>query len=251
MTPPYVGLGQSGHAGFYAAATASALVEGQTVWVATGNSTGTTAAGRTAPLSADGSFSLTLTVPAGAASGFTVYTSKAHGQGTTNTSQNVRVQLSATQAGTGTGTPSTGGNTGGSTGGNTGTNTGTGTTVTTGSTGTTTQDTKPVYETVCLSNAVSGATLTWGVKDSFRNYIRSGIAQGGWTINCASYNGSDFVFTGGTGSYSTANRTGWAQFGGSRPLHRTRRRAGPAHLQPAPAAERPRDRFADRQRDLL
>src|SRR5699024_5431536 len=38
-------------------------------------------------------------------------------------------------------------------------------------------------EEVCTANAVSGATLTWGLKSSFRSYISGGIANGGWTTS--------------------------------------------------------------------
>ncbi|MGP5164712.1 HtaA domain-containing protein [Arthrobacter rhombi] len=215
----YVALGTSGQPGFYQANSAGALLDGQTVWVATGNRNAVTAMGRTAPMTASGSFSLQLTVPAGTASGYTVYTSKAHGKGTTDTSQNVKVALSSKASSTGTGSASTALAGSASAAVSTSFSNNSGLAANAGSSNgaknAIAADSKPVYKTVCTANAVSGATLTWGVKDSFRNYIRSGIAKGGWTLTGASYNGSDFTFGAGSGSYSTKNSTGNVQFGGS------------------------------------
>lgn len=70
-TGVYVGLGATGAANFYKATITS------TVWVAQGQAVSAT----TAPLEADGSFSVTLTAPAPSAAGVSVYVSKGHGQG--------------------------------------------------------------------------------------------------------------------------------------------------------------------------
>ena len=47
---------------------------------------------------------------------------------------------------------------------------------------------------------VAGATLNWGVKESFRNYIAGPIAHGGWTISGNVSDATPFAFTGGTGT---------------------------------------------------
>ncbi len=80
----YVGIGAAGAPGFYRAGTSD------TVWVAPGNEDGTAAdGGRTAPLNADGTFTVTLTAPAPTADvpALAVYTSKAHGMGNSDRSQ--------------------------------------------------------------------------------------------------------------------------------------------------------------------
>lgn len=44
----------------------------------------------------------------------------------------------------------------------------------------------------CTAQAVSGATITWGVKQSFRDYVNGPIAKGsssiGWGAGSGSYN---------------------------------------------------------------
>ncbi|NUL46605.1 HtaA domain-containing protein [Cellulosimicrobium funkei] len=220
----YVGLGKAGQAGFYAASAAGVLVDGQTVAVATQYTDGEIDMGRTARLNADGSFALTLTLPSGAtASDYAVYTSKAHGQGRTDTSQDVIVRLSGTAPSEGTGSdddgstpaPSTTATPTPTSGNGSGNGAGNGNQDTSGD-DTAAEDTKPVYETVCAAHEVSGASLDWGLKSSFRNYIRGGIAQGGWTLGGgASYEGNTFAFGGGNGSYAKDSRTGTVAFGGS------------------------------------
>ncbi len=224
----YVGLGEAGQAGFYQASSAGVLVEGQTVAVATEYENGSIDMGRTAKLNADGSFSLSVTLPSGAdASDYAIYTSKAHGQGRTDTSQDVIVRLSNSAPSEGSGTPGAGEDNSGATpapvptspnaSGGQGAGSGTGNSTDNGGDDQlAAADTKPVYKTVCAANEVSGATLNWGLKSSFRNYIRGGIAQGGWTLGGgASYAGSSFAFGGGNGSYAKDSRTGTVTFGGS------------------------------------
>nr|WP_246286138.1 HtaA domain-containing protein [Microbacterium pseudoresistens] len=58
---------------------------------------------------------------------------------------------------------------------------------------------------VCVANAVSGASLSWGVKESFVNYINGPIAKG-------SVSGS---WGSGSGAYSTETGNGSVSFGGS------------------------------------
>lgn len=218
----YVGLGAAGHRGFYQASSAGALVEGQTVAVATQYGEGSIAQGRTAHLRADGSFTLTLTLPAGAtASDYAVYTSKAHGQGRSDTSQNVVVRLSAEKEseGTGSGSGSIGSSPSSSQPGSAPVTGGTGSSSHApgqGSGQSAEKGTPPVYETVCTAASVSGAGLQWGIKSSFRNYISGGIAQGSWSTNSgAAYSGGAFTFGAGSGTYAKDSRTGTVSFPGS------------------------------------
>lgn len=63
--------------------------------------------------------------------------------------------------------------------------------------------------------AVSDATLTWGVKESFRSYISGTIANGSWeTSDGASYETPEFHWTGGTGSYDPESQNGTIEFTG-------------------------------------
>lgn len=84
----YLGLGPVGLAGFYAGS--SSLVSSETVWIAVGNPAGESGAGKSAPMQSDGSFSVTVTVPAPSTTTpvYALYTSKAHGQGFSDPSQN-------------------------------------------------------------------------------------------------------------------------------------------------------------------
>src|SRR5690606_15754821 len=74
----------AGATSFYTAAISD------TGWVALANEDGATADGRTAKLNADGTFVVTLTVAASTADvpAYAVYTSKAHGLGMADPSQN-------------------------------------------------------------------------------------------------------------------------------------------------------------------
>lgn len=58
---------------------------------------------------------------------------------------------------------------------------------------------------VCTAQSVSGATISWGVKESFRNYIEGPIAKG--EISGA--------WGAGSGAYSTRNDSGSVGYGGS------------------------------------
>ncbi len=108
----YVGLGPAGLPGFYMGA--SSLTD--TVHVGPENEEGTSSSGRTAKLNADGTFSLKLTVPAFAeGASYSIYVSKAHGQGMGDKSQDViadvayQVPVVATPAVTSTEAPRAGG----------------------------------------------------------------------------------------------------------------------------------------------
>ena len=48
---------------------------------------------------------------------------------------------------------------------------------------------------------VATADLGWGVRDSFRNYIRGGIANGSWDLNGTTYSNNAFQWAKGTGSF--------------------------------------------------
>ncbi len=82
----YIGIGPAGLPGFYMGA--SSLLE--VVHVGPTNVDGSSEAGRTAKLNADGTFTTKFSVPAFAeGASYALYVSKAHGQGMSDTSQNV------------------------------------------------------------------------------------------------------------------------------------------------------------------
>ena len=63
---------------------------------------------------------------------------------------------------------------------------------------------------------VTGGTLTWGVKESFRSYISGSIAQGGWdAADGATYATPSFTFTGATGELDPVSGAGHVSFAGS------------------------------------
>ncbi|MEO8262735.1 MAG: HtaA domain-containing protein [Pseudolysinimonas sp.] len=63
---------------------------------------------------------------------------------------------------------------------------------------------------------VSGATLDWGFKESFRAYIASDIANGEWTTaDGATYETPSFSWTDGTGRWDPATGQGYIDFTGS------------------------------------
>ncbi len=64
------------------------------------------------------------------------------------------------------------------------------------------------------SCTVTGATITWGFKESFRAYINSSIANGTWTVaDGATYTTPNFGFSRGTGTL--AGGRGTVSFPGS------------------------------------
>lgn len=69
-------------------------------------------------------------------------------------------------------------------------------------------------EVVCTGGGVSGGTLNWGVRESFRSYIQGGIAQGDWTLNGVSYTGGQYVWSGGAGNFDADAGTGTVGFSG-------------------------------------
>jgi hypothetical protein len=62
---------------------------------------------------------------------------------------------------------------------------------------------------------VAGATLDWGIKASFRNYIAGPIAHGRWTVAGNVSDATPFSWTGGTGTASPAASTGSVGYAGS------------------------------------
>ncbi len=77
----------------------------------------------------------------------------------------------------------------------------------------------PASGAVCSdadAKGVADARMSWGVKDSFRTYIRSGTAKGGWTTaGGAVYNSNAFVFSGSDGAVDVARDQGSLRYGGS------------------------------------
>ncbi|HCS60741.1 MAG TPA: hypothetical protein DIW46_04980 [Microbacterium sp.] len=65
---------------------------------------------------------------------------------------------------------------------------------------------------------VEGASLNWGYKESFRNYIE-GIAHGGWNLTDVAYEFPEFVWSGGTGSFDDETGNGLVGFGGTIAFH--------------------------------
>jgi len=104
----YLGLGPVGLPGFYFGS--SSLVSSETVWIAAGNPVDDTPGARTAPMNSDGTFSVTVNVPAptSATPQYAVYTSKAHGEGVTDPSENTALTLVYAGIPAVTVTPSTG-----------------------------------------------------------------------------------------------------------------------------------------------
>lgn len=63
--------------------------------------------------------------------------------------------------------------------------------------------------------AVSEASLDWGFKSRFLQYLEGGIANGGWTVTGASDTGDGFAFAGGAGSIDGASVRGVVAFPGT------------------------------------
>jgi len=63
---------------------------------------------------------------------------------------------------------------------------------------------------------ITGGTLTWGVKESFRAYISGSIANGSWETSAgADYTTPEFVWANGTGSFDPESGTGSVSFTGT------------------------------------
>jgi hypothetical protein len=68
---------------------------------------------------------------------------------------------------------------------------------------------------VCVARVVSGASLDWGVKTSFRNYISGGIAKGSVSVSGLSNSGSSYGWSGGSGSLNPTAVKGLVRYPGS------------------------------------
>lgn len=73
--------------------------------------------------------------------------------------------------------------------------------------------TREVQEQGASDGTIKSANLGWGVRDSFRNYVRGGIANGSWELNGTSYSSDAFNWSNGTGTFK--NGKGSISFSGS------------------------------------
>lgn len=73
--------------------------------------------------------------------------------------------------------------------------------------------TREVQEQGASDGTVKSANLGWGVRDSFRNYVRGGIANGSWELNGTSYSSDVFNWSNGTGTFKDGK--GSISFSGS------------------------------------
>lgn len=65
------------------------------------------------------------------------------------------------------------------------------------------------------SCTVTGGTLTWGLKETFRSYIKSSIAKGDWeTLEGAAYELPNFVWSNPTGEFDPTTGEGAVEFEG-------------------------------------
>lgn len=62
--------------------------------------------------------------------------------------------------------------------------------------------TREVQEQGASDGTIKSANLGWGVRDSFRNYVRGGIANGSWELNGTSYSSDAFNWSNGTGTFN-------------------------------------------------
>ncbi|UAJ79755.1 HtaA domain-containing protein [Leifsonia sp. ZF2019] len=296
----YLALGPAGLRGFYQ--DSARLIPSQTVWIAVGNPSVPSGTTRTAPLNADGTFAVDITVPAPDAitPAYAVYTSKAHGQGLVDTTQDTNTPVAFASSGTAV-TPTVTVSTSSGTG-NTGDPVDVTVRVTPAAEGTiaildngkvvasglrlvadtvapasgvvtfaalaaassssvtarvpglasgthafsasftpddptlftpvvspsvdvviapaaavTPQAPAPVaaVQPTCVARAVGDATLDWGVKTSFRNYISGGIANGSWTLSGVTYAGGQYGWSGGKGSFNPDETRGLVRYSGS------------------------------------
>ena len=65
------------------------------------------------------------------------------------------------------------------------------------------------------SKGVTSAEATWGVRQSFRTYIRGNIARGAWELTGVGDNGTSFTFNGNAGAVDPSTRTGTVLLPGS------------------------------------
>ena len=65
------------------------------------------------------------------------------------------------------------------------------------------------------SKGVMSAEATWGVRQSFRTYIRGNIAKGAWELTGVGDNGTAFTFNGNAGAVDPSTRSGTILLPGS------------------------------------
>lgn len=65
------------------------------------------------------------------------------------------------------------------------------------------------------SVGVTSADAQWGVRGSFRNYIRGNIAKGGWNLTGINFSGDTFNYTGTSGAVNPNNNSGSILFPGT------------------------------------
>ena len=61
--------------------------------------------------------------------------------------------------------------------------------------------TREVQDQDASDGTIKSANLGWGLRDSFRNYVRGGIANGSWELNGTSYSSDAFNWSNGTGTF--------------------------------------------------
>lgn len=72
--------------------------------------------------------------------------------------------------------------------------------------------------TVCdagTSHGVTSAEAQWGIRQSFRTYIRGNIAKGKWELQGVGDSGNTFTFNGNSGAVDSATRSGSILYPGS------------------------------------
>lgn len=67
----------------------------------------------------------------------------------------------------------------------------------------------------CTAGSVSGATLSWGVKDSFVSYISGPITKGAISTSGVTQSGSGFTWNGGSGAFNADLKQGEVKYTGS------------------------------------
>ena len=75
-----------------------------------------------------------------------------------------------------------------------------------------------ITKRVCTTGAskVTSGSLTWGIRTSFTSYLRGPIAKGSWQLSGgANWNGSAFTFPLTSGSYDPATKSGSVKYSGS------------------------------------
>lgn len=182
------------------------------------------------PMSEDGTFTVEMNAPAQSEGAFNVLTTKAHGTGKTDKSQDTRTPLVWGDADATTETPSADESTAPSTEASETPNADeTETPAPTESSAPAPSETTsaPAPEAPATTDketpkidenklAVSGGSLTWGLRTSFMSYIQGSIANGSATASDgASFQNSKFTFPASSGVYNLSTREGTLNFSGT------------------------------------